>query len=119
MGVMIYPPYQAIGFVDDEGTARGAVVFYDFSPRNVEIAVAGLWTKQVFRVLGHHCFNVLKVERVTARTRNPKVARVIEAAGFRREGTARSYYPGGQDALLFGMLRAECKWFDSLPSNRD
>jgi hypothetical protein len=112
MGVMIYPPYHAIGFVDAKGNARGAVVFYDYSPRNVEIAVAGLWTKQVFRVLGNHCFNVLGVERVTARTseKKPKVASVIRRAGFREEGRARCYYPDGSDAILFGMLRHECRW---------
>jgi RimJ/RimL family protein N-acetyltransferase len=112
LGIQPSGPHYVIGFEED-GKPRGAVIFSDYTGQNIEIGVVGLWSKLMFRVMGNHCFRQLRVQRVTARTRvsNVKVARVIERAGFRREGIVRSYYPGGEDAILFGMLRDECRWW--------
>ena len=57
-------------------------------------------------------FTELGVSRMTARTRASSldVRRVIEKAGFRQEGVLRSYFKDGEDAILFGMLKTECRW---------
>ena len=68
--------------------------------------------REMFRVAGDYSFNQLGVQRVTARTRadKGKVISVMIHAGFRVEGRARRYYPGGCDAVIFGMLKEECNW---------
>jgi len=47
--------------------------------------------------------------RVEARVRAADRAsvRLLEAFGFVREGTLRQSAPGGDDCLLFGLLRTE------------
>jgi RimJ/RimL family protein N-acetyltransferase len=111
-------PYSAIGFETDAGKPVGALIFNDYTGENIEMSVVGLWTKKMFRVAGDYCFNQLGVQRVTARTSvdKTKVINVIIAAGFRVEGRVRRYYPGGGDAVLFGILKEECDW--RLPSTQ-
>lgn len=112
LGIKFVQPFTAIGFEDEKGLPRGAVIFNDYTGENIEISIVGLWTKKMFRIIGDYTFNQLKVNRVTARTRfdNHKVVSVMIRAGFRVEGKLRSYYPDGGDAVLFGMLRKECNW---------
>src|SRR4051812_3968116 len=101
LGLKFVPPFTAIGFEDDKGKPRGAIVFNDYTGENIEISIVGLWTKQMFRVTGDYCFNQLGVQRVTARTRADKckVINVMIHAGFRVEGRARRYYQDKCDAV--------------------
>lgn len=112
IGLQCVPPYYAIGFVNERGEMQGAVVFYGHTGEDIEITIVGLWSRQMFRIIADYVFKELKCQRMTARTRptNKKVIRVMEAAGFHREGLARKYYPGGDDAILFGMLPEECRF---------
>ncbi len=111
LGIKFYAPWTAFAHVvDDE--IRGAVVFTDYTGENIEISIVGGWSRQMFKDIAHYTLEYLGCQRVTARTRasKPKVVRVMERSGFQREGLARRYYPGGDDALLFGMLPEECRY---------
>ncbi len=112
LGIQFVQPFTAIGFEDDKGNPKGACIFNDYTGENIEISIVGLWSKKMFRTIGDYCFNQLKVQRVSARTRadKAKVINVMVLAGFRVEGRARKYYPDGADAILFGMLEPECNW---------
>ncbi len=111
IGLSFIPPYTAIGF-EDNGSVHGGVVFLSYTGQDVEIAMAGLWSRPMLRVIGNYAFGVLRCHRMTARCRasHEKVASVIRLAGFKREGLARAYYPDKEDAILFGMLDTECRW---------
>jgi hypothetical protein len=113
LGLEIVAPYYAIGFVEN-GKPKGAAVLQSYTGEDIELTIVGAWSRGMFRIIADYVFNHLKCQRMTARTRvsNKKVARVMRGSGFRVEGQVRRYYPDGEDALLFGMLRLECRFLE-------
>ena len=43
---------------------------------------------------------------------NARARRLDEHLGFVYEGRLREALPDGQDVLVLGMLRRECRWLD-------
>lgn len=67
------------------------------------------------RALFHYPFVQLGCVRVTALTakRNKRARRFLEGLGFQLEGVSRKAFDGRMDAMIYGLLRDECKWLDS------
>jgi RimJ/RimL family protein N-acetyltransferase len=114
MGIHIIPPYTAFGVVSADGLLTGGVLFNNQSEADIELSIVApkRLTRGLCRVIANYAFEQAGCTRMTARTRasSLQVRRVIEKVGFRQEGVLRGYYRDGEDAILFGMLRSECRW---------
>jgi RimJ/RimL family protein N-acetyltransferase len=65
---------------------------------------------EVFR----YPFEQLRVQRVTGLVpaRNEQAARFDEHLGFKLEGRVRQILPDGDDVLVYGMLKSECRFLN-------
>jgi hypothetical protein len=107
---------QVLGFKDDKGIA--AVVIYDrFNGFDMHMSIASKsdaeWANfTTLRQIFAHPFLGCNCSRVTAFTTpdNEKSMKLLEQAGFKKEGVQRLACLGTQDLLAYGMLRHECKW---------
>lgn len=105
----IVPPYVCVGFIKN-GQLAGAALFNDFNFSNIELTIygPGCMTRQAIRFVFLYAFDLLKVNRVSARTRrsNAVMRKLLPRLGFTYEGTARRYYgpERADDALLFTLF---------------
>jgi hypothetical protein len=97
-GQRIIPPYTAFATLAADGQISGAVLFNDHIEGSVEVSIVapGRVSRALLRAAAQYAFGDLGVNRVTARTR----ASTLRAA----------HYADGEDAILYGMLKAECRW---------
>lgn len=115
LSVRFAPPFHAFGYLTNDQKPLAGVVINDYQPGgNCELTIVaekGGLTRAVIRHLASHVFNKLGCRRVTVRTRktNKTVLRLAPRYGFCFESVARHYYPDG-DAVVFRMLRADCRW---------
>ncbi len=110
------PDAKAIGHVR-AGALAAVVVFDNFSDGDCMISVVSdggrRWFSREFgRAVVAYPFVQLGQRRLTAMILESNAAsRAFCAAfGFTQEGRLRKAGPGGEDMLLFGMLREECRW---------
>ncbi len=108
--------YKAIGIERDDRIVAG-VVYEGMSSCDVNIhcaiddpsAVNYAWMFTVF----DYPFNQCKLARVTGLVpiSNKKALEFdIDKVGFKVEGIVRKALPGGEDVVILGMLKDECKW---------
>lgn len=94
--------------VDRDGEIVSAIILNGFiRGQNIDMTGVGkVWPVSVIRQLARYCF--ARVRRVTSRTcvSNHAAINALEAAGFKREGVMREYFPDG-DAIVFGLLKTE------------
>lgn len=113
-GEKIIPPYTAIGIIGQNGLLSGAVLFNQLHEGNIEVSLYApkVVSRGVLRAAASFAFRTNGCSRVTARTRasNLRACRFIEKVGFRQEGVLRSYFADGEDAILYGLLKDECRW---------
>lgn len=111
-GLGLYPPYAGL-LVQSEAGVHGAVVISHFDGRNAEITTAGqdYWTAGTVREVLRYVFDALACERLSASCErgNKRCIAALKAVGFKREGCRRAS-DKKRDLILFGMLRAECRW---------
>ena len=69
-------------------------------------------TRKVLRALFDYPFQRVGVDRFQALTKmsNDEAQSFLLRVGFKSEGVMRRYWDGTEDAIVFSMLRAECKW---------
>lgn len=103
----------AIGVTRDNEPI-GGVVYTNYREGDIEMSAAGSpgWLDRfILDVVFAYPFRQLGCRRVT--TIVPKrlkaVRRFNEKVGFRLEGVIREGFPK-DDAVVFGMLRRECRW---------
>lgn len=113
-------PYAAIGVVRG-GKIVGGSVFYNYKVQNgrpIDIEVSGAFEPSMWcipstlRALFHYPFVQIGCARMTTITgRKNKSARAMDLKlGFKLEGVARRAIFGTEDAIIYGMLREECRW---------
>jgi len=112
--VTFWPPYLALGFSSEDRTKMAAVVFSDYNGSNIEATIyadKGGATRGVIRYVAQYVFGQLKCRRLTVRTkkRNKAVLKLAPRLGFKYETVLVRYYPD-DDAVVFRMLREDCKW---------
>jgi RimJ/RimL family protein N-acetyltransferase len=112
--IRISPPSQAFGYLTDDGQAIAGIVINDYTGSNCELTIVaerGRITRGVLRHIASHVFHKLGCRRATIRTRksNKELLRIVPRFGFVFESVAKHYYPDS-DAVVFRMLRRDCKW---------
>ena len=120
-GVHFRPDAKAIGHARD-GALTGVVVFDTFTTTDCLLSVASdgghRFLSRAFIVhVFTYPFLQLGYERVTSliSADNAPSIRLCSKIGFQQEGTMRRASEKGEDLLVFGMLREECRW---LPPSR-
>lgn len=109
----------AIG-VEEDGQLIAGVVYNMFTRASVSMHVAAepgkRWTTKefMFRFFAYP-FLQLNCNRVTGlvRASNMVARKFDEHVGFIQEGVIRQAFEDGEDAILYGMLKSECKWIRS------
>ena len=95
-------------------------IFSTSGLHSIEISVAATskrWaTRRSLEAFFTFQFITLGASRVMAFTTNPNTAAqaALSGMGFTFEGNMRSAYPSGADALIYGMLRSECRWLNGI-----
>jgi RimJ/RimL family protein N-acetyltransferase len=112
--VRIAQPCQAFGYLTNDRRAIAGIVVNDYTGSNCELTVVaekGRITLGVLRHIASHVFHKLGCRRATIRTRksNKALLRVVTRFGFVFESVAKHYYHDA-DAVVFRMLRSDCKW---------
>lgn len=107
---------SCIYFRDDIGL-KVAFMYNHFVWPNIGIhVVAREGTLWCYPDILYHAFAYpmlqLDCRRVTAPVKSTNLAsiKMVTALGFTLEGTLRRAGPEGEDTLLYGMLREECRW---------
>lgn len=104
----------AIG-VERAGHLIGGVVYHEYRGNDIQISCAATsqrWlTEGVLRALFVYPFITLGCDRVSSFTPkgNAHTRRFLEKLGFMEEGNMRRGFVG-DDCILYGMLKEECKW---------
>lgn len=112
------PLFSAIGYLERHPKRILAGVVYEgYNGTNINLHVAALrgsyWATRSF--LGEafrYPFEQLGVSRVTGKTPASNVIsrRMQEDLGFTEEGVIREGMPNGEDLVIYGMLKRECRW---------
>ena len=113
LGVTIFPPFQAIGFLTDDKRPLAAFVFNEFNQSNMEMTIVaepGGITRQVIRYVANYVFVKNDCRRITVRTkkRNKHILKLAPRYGFKYECIAKQFFRD-DDAVVFRMLRDECR----------
>jgi RimJ/RimL family protein N-acetyltransferase len=110
-------PYTAIGQADRSGSLIAGCIYQNFTKTDLHMHVAALpgkrWMSKAY--LGEcfrYPFEQLGCRRVTGLVpgRNEVAARFDEHLGFVLEGRIRQVLANGDDLLVYGMLREECRF---------
>lgn len=106
-----------IGIMADDRLV-GAVVYDNYRPQCKGICAHAVLTDKralqrgTLRRLFHYPFVELGLNRITCFIDGMNAAsrRLCEKLGFVCEGRCRQGGAGGDDLLVYGMLREECRW---------
>lgn len=107
--------FKVIGFVESDELV-GAALFTHWLEYDVTISIASFrarWAvREAMKYLAKAVFEVWGCKRLTAivNASNAQGKRIAEFAGFKLEGVKRIGFNGEDDALIYGMLKGECKW---------
>lgn len=113
--------FQAMMVVNDNKDFVAGVVFTNFRstsgvPTDVEISCAAetpaAWRPNVCAAVFNYVFEQLGCVRCTSITvkGNRRARDFLESLGFQLEGNVRKGYDGRRDALIYGLLRSECRF---------
>lgn len=112
--------FSAFAFLDDNDDFAGGCAVYNYRPgkygNDCEISCAAE-TPMAFRphvctAVFRYVFVQLNCVRLTAITtkRNKRARDFIGRLGFVLEGNVRLGYDGKRDALIYGLLAADCRY---------
>jgi RimJ/RimL family protein N-acetyltransferase len=112
-------PYTAIGLANETGALLAGVVYQNYTKTDIHMHVAALagkrWLCRAFIGEGfRYPFEQLGCARVTGLVPggNLEAQRFDEHLGFVLEGRIRRILPNGDDLVVYGMLREECRWLE-------
>jgi RimJ/RimL family protein N-acetyltransferase len=112
-------PYTAIGLANETGSLLAGVVYQNYTKTNIDMHVAALpgkrWLCKAF--LGEcfrYPFEQLQCARVTGLVpgKNIAAAEFDQHIGFIWEGRVRRILADGDDLIIYGMLREECRFLN-------
>lgn len=116
-GLVLVPGmYQAFMIVNDDQDFVAGVVVTNFRNTDCEISCASespaAWRPSVCRAIFKYVFEQLGCVRCTSITTkgNRKARSFLQSLGFELEGNVRLGYDGRRDALIYGLLRSECRF---------
>jgi len=115
------PWFTTIGF-RKEGVIQAVVVYNNYRAPNIEASIACVdpkWTTRTnLGVAFSYPFTQLGCSRVTAIVdkKNRRARKFLagkdggHGIGFKLEGVLRQASPNGEDMMIYGLTRDECKW---------
>lgn len=108
--------FQALTVVNDSGEFCAVVIVANYRQVDCEITCVSetpaAWRPHVCRAVFTYVFDTLGCARCTCITTkaNRKARSFLTSLGFQLEGRLRKGIDGVKDALLYGMLRSECRF---------
>lgn len=109
-------PFRAIGLIS-ETEILAAVIYNEFYFNGCAIHIAAVdgssWLNRAFlKAAFEYPFIQLKFERLTGYVPANNVAarRLDEHLGFKQEGVLRRFLSDGEDVIIYGMLKDECRF---------
>jgi hypothetical protein len=114
LGIKIFPPFVAFGFMTDDKRPLSAFVFNSYNGSSIEVTAVsepGGFTRAVLRHVCNYVFNKCGCRRLTIRTKkqNKKMLKLAPRLGFKYECIAKHHFTD-DDAVVFRMLKSECPW---------
>jgi len=109
--------YHAIG-IEKDGKLIAGCLYYNFRENGLEMTFAATnkrWpTRKNLKTFFDYPFEQLGLQRVTALIRrdNKQSIDMVKRLGYRLEGICRKTFSDNCDAVIFGMLKNECKWIE-------
>lgn len=109
-------PYTAIGLIDEHGYLHAGVIYSVYTGNDIFAHIALLNRRSINRAFIEAAFKYpflqLNCARVTVMVAlgNDASHEFVTRLGFQREGRLREWYEDGQDGIVYGMLRRECRW---------
>lgn len=104
---------MAIGY-ERGGELKGGVVFTQYTVTNITITTVleAPLSRKFLRAIYFYPFLQLKVKRVTALIDklNRASRALVEHDGYVKEGCLREAAPNGDDVMVYGLLRKDCRW---------
>lgn len=123
----LFDPAMCQGFaiMDDSDDFAAAVIvsnvrYHNGKPIDIEISCATdrkfTWTPEVCKTIFTYIFGQLGCTRCTSITKknNSKSREFLDALNFVLEGNIRRGYDGERDALIYGLLAEDCRFFEGL-----
>lgn len=108
--------YQAFMVLNDNSDFVAGVVISNFRGTDCEIScvseTGAAWRPHVCKAIFTYVFDQLGCVRCTSiTTKNNRKARAfLVALGFELEGKLRLGYEGLKDALIYGLIRSDCRY---------
>lgn len=112
-----YHSHQTIGVLSkDRSTLIGGVVYHNYDGSNIMADIAATsprWcSRSTLKAIFDYPFVQLGCRRVTCKVSsgNKRSSRLAERLGFQREGLLREGGIGGEDAIIYGILKSERRY---------
>lgn len=113
-GYRTEPPFKGFVVIGDAGKPCGAVTLTRKSATEVELGALGhdMARKDLLKALFRYVFDTMGARRVSSLSwaASKRSARALRCLGFIEEGRKRQYGADGEDLILWGMLRHECRF---------
>lgn len=110
--------FRAIGLIS-ETEILATVIYNEFYFTGCAIHIAAVegstWANKAFlKAAFEYPFIQLKYERLTGYVPadNHAARRLDEHLGFKQEGILRRFLPDGEDVIVYGMLKDECRFIN-------
>ena len=106
----------AFAIMSDKSEFVAGVVLSNWRKHDIEISCATessmAWRPHVMKAVFQYVYDQLGCTRCTSivTKSNSKCRTFLNDLGFTLEGNLRMGYDGKRDALIYGMLRAECRY---------
>ena len=109
-------PFTAIGLDKAAGYLQDGIVYSTYSGNDIVLSIALLNKRSISRRFIEEGFKYpfiqLNCARVTVMVARDNRAshEFVKRLGWKKEGVLREWFEDGQDAIVYGMLRRECRW---------
>ena len=125
-GMVLQPGlFTAFMFIDENKDFKGAAVVSNYRVTDCELSTAAetamAFRPHVFRAVFTYIFEQLGCRRCTCivRKNNKRGRALVEATGFTLEGNLRKGFDGVRDALIYGLLKEECRFLGALDNGEE
>lgn len=109
--------FNALGLVIDSRLVAG-VIYNGYESANVNMhigAIGSHWlTPEFLFAAFDYPFNELSKNRASAYIKgsNAKAHKFVRHLGFKYEGKLRRFYKDGDDQIVYGLLREQCRFLE-------
>jgi len=112
LGMRVIPAHSAIGFLDIDGSLRGAMILQmdnDYTATvhlYSELPQLSTFARGGFAWMFSHAYRI----NAQCRTQDKAMKRHLPRLGFKFEGRHKDWFGPGRDVLSFYMTADQCRW---------